>query len=111
MFDIKKKEVKETKNQKKLETVEENGITYNIWEVKANSDGKTLQGKIRIPVMEDIDKLEETDIVAIYTHFVSDILTDTKNFLRSQIKSDEELKAKKDKLQAELEKIDSLLED
>lgn len=109
MFEVNDKQVKTTDNQQFIEKKEIDGITYNIWEVTANSKGKSLQGRIKIPAFEDLDKLEETDIRAIYFHGVSDILTDTKNFLRSQIKSPEELKAKKEKLQAELEKIDELL--
>jgi hypothetical protein len=109
VFEVNDKQVKITNNQEFLETKEIDGTTYNIWEVTANSKGKSLQGKIAIPTMEELGNLEENDITAIYNHAVSDILTDTKNYLRSQIKSPEELKAKKEKLQAELEKIDELL--
>lgn len=105
------KQVKITKNQELLETKEIDGITYNIWQIQANSDGKSLQAKVKIPALEEIGNMEETTIKAIYDHAVSDILTDGKNYLRSQIKSDEELIAKKRKLEEEMEKINSLLEE
>ena len=111
MFKLYNKEVdRNADNQNFVGTEEIDGIEYNIWEISANSKGKTLNSKVAVPKMEDIVNLEEDDIKAVYNHFLAGILTDSKNKLRRLIKSDEELKAERAKALQKLEAIDSMLE-